>query len=355
VASSLVLNEAGEPVIPLSIVMTSLPDATAGVAYSGQATASGGVLPYSYAKTTGPSWMTVNASTGAITGTPDADGTGITVTVTVTDADLTEEPVTDTMDVAFTPYVLFLSAEKGGWYDIQDLSSMFQDSAGTTPAAVDAVVGKVNDKSGNGYHLIQATTSLKPILRQDGSRYYFETDGVDDSVSAAGFDLSVTDKVAVAVGARKASDAATGAIVGLGAGTAVATWELRGPASNGGASFGFVGRGDNATGTSEYRGLTYTAPVTNVVFCQYDIAGADRTTEILPRVNAATPGTLQTAGQTSLGGGNFSSAALNVGRRNASSTPFNGRIYRLVVVGRTLTSGERNSLESWTNTGTGAY
>jgi hypothetical protein len=258
-------------------------------------------------------------------------------------------------DSSFNPLTLFAASEKGGLYDIQDLSSMFQDSAGTTPAAVDAVVGKVNDKSGNGYHLIQATTSLKPILRQDGARYYLEFDGVDDSVSAAGFDLSATDKVAVATGVHKASDATTGAVAGLGAGTAVATWELRGPASNGAASYGFVGRGDNATGTSEYRGLTYTAPVTSVLFCQYDIAGADRATEIMPRVNAATPGTLQTAGQASLGGGNFSSAALNVGRRNASNTPFNGRIYRLVIVGRTLTSDERNNLESWTNTATGAY
>jgi hypothetical protein len=212
VASSLVLNDSGESVTPLSIVMTSLPDATAGVAYSGQATASGGVLPYSYAKTTGPSWMTVNASTGAITGTPDADGTGITVTVTVTDADLTEEPVTDTMSVTYTPFVLFATAE-GGWWDFSDLSTVFSDSAGTTPASVDGVVGRVTDKSGNGLHFTQGTTSLKPLLRQAGALYYLEFDGVDDGMQTAACNMTGTDAVTVWAGVRKLTDGAQRVVV----------------------------------------------------------------------------------------------------------------------------------------------
>jgi hypothetical protein len=80
----------------------------------------------------------------------------------------------------FTPASLFASAEPGAWYDASDLTSMFQDSAGTTPAVVDAVVGKWNDKSGRGNHATQATTAAKPILRQAGALYYLEFDGVDD-------------------------------------------------------------------------------------------------------------------------------------------------------------------------------
>lgn len=73
------------------------------------------------------------------------------------------------------------------WYDPSDLSSMWQDSAGTTPAALGQPVGKIADKSGNGYHATQATAIKRPILRQNGGGfYYLEFDGVDDRLLAAG-------------------------------------------------------------------------------------------------------------------------------------------------------------------------
>lgn len=86
---------------------------------------------------------------------------------------------------AFSPADLFAASEVGVWYDPSDLSSMFQDSAGTTPAVVDQPVGRINDKSGNGYDATQTTTASKPVLRQDGSgNYYLEHDGVDDWLRA---------------------------------------------------------------------------------------------------------------------------------------------------------------------------
>jgi hypothetical protein len=85
----------------------------------------------------------------------------------------------------FTPQSLF-AGTAGAWYDPSDLSSMFQDSAGTTAAAVDSPVGRINDKSGNGNHATQATAAARPILRQDGSgRLYLEFDGVDDELRAS--------------------------------------------------------------------------------------------------------------------------------------------------------------------------
>ena len=48
----------------------------------------------------------------------------------------------------FEPQVLFQSNEPGFWYDPSDLSSMYQDSAGTTPVtAVEQAVGLILDKS----------------------------------------------------------------------------------------------------------------------------------------------------------------------------------------------------------------
>jgi hypothetical protein len=85
---------------------------------------------------------------------------------------------------SFSPLSLFTGGAQGVWYDPSDISSMFQDSAGTTPAAVDSPVGKINDKSGNGNHAVQATAGARPLLKQDGSgKYYLLFDGVDDRIA----------------------------------------------------------------------------------------------------------------------------------------------------------------------------
>lgn len=83
-----------------------------------------------------------------------------------------------------SPAALFADGESGLWLDIQDLTTLFQDAAGTTPAAVGSPVGLVCDKSGLDHHISTATSSQKPILRQDaGGKYYLEFDGVDDALS----------------------------------------------------------------------------------------------------------------------------------------------------------------------------
>jgi hypothetical protein len=86
----------------------------------------------------------------------------------------------------FNPAVLFSGGTAGAWYDPSDLSSMSQDTAGATPAALNQPVGRILDKSGNGLHLTQATAGARPTLRQDGSnRYYLEFDAIDDRLTSA--------------------------------------------------------------------------------------------------------------------------------------------------------------------------
>jgi len=74
---------------PLSITSTSLPNGTGGQAYSANLAASGGVTPYNWSIATGslplPGGLTLNSSTGAITGTPTTAGT-FNFTVQVNDA-----------------------------------------------------------------------------------------------------------------------------------------------------------------------------------------------------------------------------------------------------------------------------
>lgn len=94
---------------------------------------------------------------------------------------------------------LFVGAS-GGYWDIQDLTTIFSDSTGTTPAIVDGPVGYIADLSGLGNHLIQATSGLKPTLRQDANgKYYLEFDGVDDTLQVT-FGASLGDCTLVYAG-----------------------------------------------------------------------------------------------------------------------------------------------------------
>lgn len=73
-----------------------------------------------------------------------------------------------------TPQVLFNATSEGVWYDISDMSTLYQDSAATTPVtAVGQPVGFVRDKSGKGHHLSQSTAGNRPVLGQtmDGKLY----------------------------------------------------------------------------------------------------------------------------------------------------------------------------------------
>jgi hypothetical protein len=71
----------------LTITTTSpLPNGTQGVLYNTTIVASGGTQPYTFSATGLPANLTINPTTGAITGTPTAAGTTNNIVVTVTDS-----------------------------------------------------------------------------------------------------------------------------------------------------------------------------------------------------------------------------------------------------------------------------
>lgn len=73
---------------PLSITTTSLPNGQVGTVYSIALTATGGTTPYVWTLTSGtlPAGLTLNASTGIISGTPTAAVNAVALTFTVTDS-----------------------------------------------------------------------------------------------------------------------------------------------------------------------------------------------------------------------------------------------------------------------------
>ena len=55
--------------------------------------------------------------------------------------------------------------DNGCWLDASDLSTMYQDAAGTTPVtAMEQPVGLWLDKSGKGNHATQSITASRPVL-----------------------------------------------------------------------------------------------------------------------------------------------------------------------------------------------
>jgi len=74
------------------------------------------------------------------------------------------------------------------WLDGSDISTLFQDSAKTTPVTSDGdVVGAWADKSGNSKDALQATTANKPLYKtaiQNG-KSLVRFDGTDDKLATA--------------------------------------------------------------------------------------------------------------------------------------------------------------------------
>jgi len=189
-----------------------------------------------------------------------------------------------------------------------------------------------------GNHAYQATAASRPILRHDGTNYYLEFDGVDDSLATAAINFTATDAVGVFAGIRKASDAARGTIVELTASAAANNGSFHLAAPNAAsATIAWESKGTVLADAVAASGVA--APLTAVLTGTSDISGD---TAIL-RVNGAQAD----ADAGDQGTGNFSNAAMYIGRRGGSSLPFNGRIHSLVVLGRTATAGEITSAESY--------
>ena len=70
---------------------------------------------------------------------------------------------------------LFSNGEQGFFYDPNDLSTMYQDSAGTVPVTgVGQPVELMKDKSERGNHAYQTTSLARPILRDAPRRIDFD-------------------------------------------------------------------------------------------------------------------------------------------------------------------------------------
>jgi hypothetical protein len=160
----------------------------------------------------------------------------------------------------FSPAQVFTGSAAGLWLDPSDISTGFQDSAGTTPqTASGQPTGKRLDKSGRGNHVLQASAGARPEYDVIGGISSDFMDGSDDGYSTAAFaggTLTSTMDCFVAVKRTSTAkgvvccqtsaavteffgvfDSAGGATLATGAGAgAVATYKVNGVDLNGGAA-----------------------------------------------------------------------------------------------------------------------
>lgn len=234
-----------------------------------------------------------------------------------------------TVASAFTPADLFGVGDVGAWYDIHP-DYCFTDTARTTNAAVGDAVAAVEDRSGSGNHLTQATASNRAILRQSGSLYYLETDGVDDEyITSPGVFGGAATVFSMAFAGTYGSDAnstrnfALGNITG---GTATAgAAETFGPAADETVRF------DGATTSAGSQTITLNVPLVRV--------STRNGSAITDRIDGVSSLSTTVSGLAST----IDEIAVAARISGASVCNF----YGAVVIDRLITSGETSDLETF--------
>ena len=300
-----------------------------------------------------PSSAVVSGATVTLTlATTAAYGQTITVNYTVPGtnpirdaagnpaAALTAQAVANSTD---GPGALFDAGQPGVWYDVSDMSTLFQDAAGTVPVtAVGQPVGRVLDKSGRGNHATQTTATSRPVFGQDGNgKRCLIFDGIDDWLSTAvPVDLSSPSGLSVFASARHLSDS-----VGMIVESSDNSWNV---ASNPGTWFMSSrtgadpnGREYGASGTSRLAAAIVTAaiPVTLARSMLASIPGGYVT------ARAAGYSSYTTSGSMGLGG--FAARKLFVGMRNGAANPFAGNVYGVLVIGKVVDGAELTMLDGY--------
>jgi len=223
----------------------------------------------------------------------------------------------------YSPLSLFAASEQGAWYDPSDLSTLFQDSAGTTPVtAAGQPVGLMRDKSGRANHATQTTAASRPTYQTSGGLHWLVFDGVDDFLVTPTITPG-TDKVQVFAGVRKSSDAASGIAVELGTDSAAqnGSFGLFAPSVSGANSYRFLSRGTVTKDAGT--GVFAAAPDTAVVTVIGDISG--------PLASLRRNGSVVTSTATDQGTGNYLAYPVYIGRRGGTALQFNGNVYGMTM------------------------
>ena len=245
---------------------------------------------------------------------------------------------------AFDPMTLFASGEQGGWYDPSDLSTLFQDSAGTIPVTTSGQsVGRMLDKSGRGNHMIGASGAF-PVYEVAGGLRCLRANGTTQRMyTAAGVPLTGTDKLSCSVAVRVEGTGNQCIFSNDSAGAA--RFNILYLAGASPKPRALLNAGAVAAVSVSAKGA---APYLVVNTGVFDVAGATATNEILLRQDGVIQTqTVEAPGPA--GGGNFSAQPFSLFSDSAAGVlfPFQGLFYGGVVRAVQSTSGELLNIEQY--------
>ena len=249
------------------------------------------------------------------------------------------------------PSLLFANAERGVWFDASDITTLFQDPAGTIPVtATGQPVGKWLDKSGNNNHATQNTSGSRPTYQVDQYGYpYLDFDGVNDFMITPSINFTTTDKLQASVGLlthNSASAGTAGIAIELGTDVNAVNGSFYISAPSNTADHGFALRGTT----------TIAARVNNIVSGDdvltglFDISQSAKEAELIARLarQTAASASISWTG-TSAGTGNFGNLPLYIGARAGTLFLFKGHMYQIVVRGAESTAVQLVQIENWIN------
>ena len=265
------------------------------------------------------------------------------VIISVGSTDLLDELGIVQPTTAFDPSTLFTNGVKGAVYDFSDATQLSQDNLGQTPVtSVTQTVGRVNDLSGNGNHLLQATSGARPTYMADNGAYGVKLDGTNDFLSTASFGLTDTAGITVLIAARQ-----------IGSGTSVVVSHGR---LNGAAGIEMLYNNSvNALSAGAHDGTNYlanaapvrAAPTSYVATALYSTAGLTNAERISVKIDGIDVTENQIASSGTINTGIYSTQTLYVGARSGTSLFNSMEIYGLLIINRILTASELSNVTNW--------
>ena len=231
----------------------------------------------------------------------------------------------------FDPSSLYASGEKGAYYDFSDLTTMFQDRAGTTQVTADGqTVGKILDKSGNDNHIVAPSDAARPLYKTSGGLHWLQSDGVNNTMTATG--VGMTQPTTTTIGFLVDSGKVTqGALMDGVSGRQLIEY-------NRGSRYTF----ELFAGVDEVSGgVTFANNTPSVVTCIFN------STSSRIRMNTVAGSVIDP------GSNGFADLVIS---SFYNGSPFHeGRIYSMIVRGALSTTQEITDTETWVNGKTGAY
>jgi hypothetical protein len=252
--------------------------------------------------------------------------------------------------VTFLPSDLFAASEKGVWYDPGDITTLFQDVAGTTPVTASGqTVALMKDKSGNGADATQSDATKRPTFYiYPGSEYgALSFDGTNDFMVTSAINFTGTAAMTATAGFQVSSTAGTGARLVVEPGPVTAStngsFYMSGPGSLNDHSMGLRGTTSIAASFANESGDD------DVLTGVFDIGQSTKETELMPRLNGVVKSGVDITwtGSANAGTGNFGNQALYIGSRAGTTYFFKGYMYGMVVRGATSSAPQITSTETW--------